>query len=120
MYIFQKTHNHRDVGEREPVDLRPDGEVAAEEVPLLRLVLHRLAVVQPLHVLLLPLLPKVDEEKYVMRSVNLHIQILHSLSSSHANLATRTLLLRNESFQPMHVTSHLKYFYCKFTSGIPL
>ena len=56
------THNHWDVGEREPVDLRPDREVAPEVVPLLRLVLHRLAVVQPLHVVLLPLLPEFDEE----------------------------------------------------------
>ena len=56
------THNHGDVGEREPVDLRPDREVAPEVVPLLRLVLHRLAVVQPLHVVLLPLLPEFDEE----------------------------------------------------------
>ena len=59
MVKSSSTHNHGDVGERELVVLRPDGEVAAEEVPLLGLVLHRLAGVQPLHVLLRPLLPEI-------------------------------------------------------------
>ena len=63
MYIFLRTHNHGDVGEREPVVLGPYGEVAAEVEPLLGLVLHRLAVVQPLHVILHPLLPRIDKKQ---------------------------------------------------------